>query len=154
MASCMECIHFNPCNVHGKIIVEKPTEGNDWALHNNVESECQYFKPTADVVEVVRCEDCQHKEQCPESLIIEGKDKYLVFCSCGEKRDGNKHAHWEYWSGWAGNHDQRIEDATCSNCGYKHPTVRLDYVDGKFIKGYVPDKLAKECPNCGAKMDE
>ena len=23
MASCMECIHFNPCNSHGKIIVEK-----------------------------------------------------------------------------------------------------------------------------------
>lgn len=54
MASCMECIHFNPCNSHNKIIVEKPTEGNDWRLQNKVENECKYFKPTADVVEVKR----------------------------------------------------------------------------------------------------
>ncbi len=60
MASCMECIHFNPCNSHEKIIIEKPTEGNDWGLHNNVEDECKYFTPTADVEEVVRCEKCKH----------------------------------------------------------------------------------------------
>jgi hypothetical protein len=39
--------------MHGGIIVEKPTEGNEWKLQNNVENECKYFTPTADVVEVV-----------------------------------------------------------------------------------------------------
>ena len=58
MASCMECIHFNPCNSHGKIIVEKPTEGNDWSLHNNVENECKHFTSTADVEEKKDCEKC------------------------------------------------------------------------------------------------
>jgi predicted Zn-ribbon and HTH transcriptional regulator len=118
--------------------------------------------PTADVVEVVRCKNCRHLERddglkSGKMCLIRGCSGWCDdndFCSYGEPKTEDNHAHWEYWSGWAGNHDQRIEDATCSNCGYKHPTVRLDYVDGKFIKGYVPDKLAKECPNCRAKMDE
>lgn len=107
MASCMECIHFNPCNSHGKIIVEKPTEGNDWGLHDNVENECKYFTPTADVVEVVRCKDCVYgreidKEKSPEKyfksncIVCECEDVvgdepaiYLPnhFCSYGERRD-------------------------------------------------------------------
>ena len=32
-------------------------------------------------------------------------------------------ARWLFWEGWISNHDKRIEDATCSNCGYKHFTV-------------------------------
>lgn len=50
---------------------------------------------------------------------------------------------WIYWDGWCGNHDKRIEDATCSECGYKHPTVRGQGAN---------KKLAKECPRCGTKM--
>lgn len=50
-------------------------------------------------------------------------------------------AKWEYWTGWASNHDKRIEDATCSRCGYLHPTVRGSYVF-----------LADECPRCHSKM--
>ena len=34
-----------------------------------------------------------------------------------------KYGRWIYWDGWKGNHDQRIDDATCSECGYEHPTV-------------------------------
>lgn len=116
--------------------------------------------PTVDVVAVVRCKNCRHLERddglkSGKMCLIRGSSGWCNdndFCSYGEPKTEDNHAHWDYWSGWAGNHDQRIEDATCSNCGYKHPTVRLDYVDGKFIKGYVPDKLAKECPKCGAKM--
>lgn len=52
-------------------------------------------------------------------------------------------AYWEYWAGWVGNHDKRIDDATCSKCGFKHPTVR----------GYdAPDQLYKFCPSCGRRM--
>ena len=54
-------------------------------------------------------------------------------------------ARWEYWSGWSGNHDKRIEDAQCSNCGFKHSTVR-----GKGAN--TPDLLADRCPRCRRLM--
>lgn len=62
----------------------------------------------------------------------------------GEKKIEEKpQAYWEYWGGWAGNHDKRIDDAKCSNCGFKHPTVR---------GGNAPDQLYKLCPHCGRHM--
>lgn len=56
---------------------------------------------TADVVEVVRCKDCEHRKEVPDcqkelyssscvacsfhsGLIMDGND----FCSCGEKKEG------------------------------------------------------------------
>lgn len=61
---------------------------------------------------------------------------------------------WVFWNGWVSNHDLRIEDAFCSECGYRHPTVRLDegYLTVEEARAAALDKLAKECPNCGAKM--
>ena len=50
-------------------------------------------------------------------------------------------AEWQYWSGWSGNHDKRIEDATCSKCGYKHSTIFGS-----------PDLLQDYCPCCKSKM--
>lgn len=50
-------------------------------------------------------------------------------------------ANWIIWAGWRGNHDQRIDDAKCSKCGYKHFTVYNS-----------PEKLSNYCPNCGSKM--
>lgn len=50
-------------------------------------------------------------------------------------------AKWKTWGGWAGNHDQRIEGATCTKCGYEHPTV---YGSLK--------RLGTHCPGCGRKM--
>lgn len=58
-----------------------------------------------------------------------------------------RHGRWEYWDGWTGNHDLRI-DATCSLCGYKHPPV-CPTKD----KPYTPDNLPPRCPACLAKMD-
>lgn len=43
--------------------------------------------------------------------------------------------------GWEGNHDRRIDDAKCSNCGYKHPIVYGS-----------TDKLADECSCCRSIM--
>ena len=93
MASCMECIHFNPCNMHEKIIVEKPTDGNDWELHNQVENECKYFTPTADVVEVVHCKDCKHYEigksytpYCNNVMNLFEEMKCDDYCSYGERK--------------------------------------------------------------------
>lgn len=50
-------------------------------------------------------------------------------------------AHWKIWPGWEGNHDKRIEGATCSSCGYVHPTVRGS-----------TDKLSDYCESCGSCM--
>lgn len=52
-----------------------------------------------------------------------------------------KEAFWKVWAGWKGNHDQRIEDATCSNCGYVHPTVYRNL-----------NELSSRCPKCKSKM--
>ena len=101
MASCMECIHFNPCNMHSNIIVEKPTEGNDWGLHNEVEKECKYFTPTADVVEVKhsRWENISGFDVCnicgTSPAYCEPKPNnpkgYPPYChNCGAKMDGGK----------------------------------------------------------------
>lgn len=52
-----------------------------------------------------------------------------------------KQAYWLIWAGWTGNHDQRIEDATCTNCGYKHPTVHRS-----------TSNLGKFCGSCQSVM--
>lgn len=53
-------------------------------------------------------------------------------------------AKWKYWGGWCGNHDFRLTDATCTHCGYRHPTIRHKRNADKLL----PDR----CPRCGAKM--
>lgn len=50
-------------------------------------------------------------------------------------------AKWMIWREWQNNHDQRIRGATCSTCGYRHPTVDRDF-----------RLLNKYCPDCGSKM--
>ena len=61
-----------------------------------------------------------------------------------------QHGKWIYWDGWLGNHDQRIDDAKCSECGYRHPTVRRE--KGEHY-GSTINKLARQCPCCKAEMD-
>ena len=60
-------------------------------------------------------------------------------------------AKWMFWEGWMSNHDMRIEDATCSACGYKHHTVRRTY-GVKETEQEVLNKLGNFCPNCGKPM--
>ncbi len=68
-----------------------------------------------------------------------------------------KRGHWIYWNGWCGNNDMRIEDAVCSECGYKHPVVRWergDSISKKDAYEIVLNKLSDECPVCGAIMQK
>lgn len=60
-----------------------------------------------------------------------------------EKVESSDEAYWEVWAGWVGNHDRRIDGATCSNCGFKHPTV---------YEREALSQLYKTCPQCGKKM--
>ena len=62
-----------------------------------------------------------------------------------------EYGRWIYWDGWIGNSCQRIDDAVCSNCGYKHPTVYWTKGDEH---NSTPNKLADICPNCKAVMNK
>ena len=83
------------------------------------------------------------------------KDNF-PFTSIVEDVDINK-GRWEFWPGWIGNHDKRIEDATCSRCGYVHPTVRRELVNGRVKSDEtaqdILNKLATICPGCGRDME-
>ena len=81
MATCKECLHFEPCRDYGNIL--DPIHGG---------MICDSFKPAADVVEVVRCKDCVHscfirscsKYECRKGF---GALKFSNdFCSYGERR--------------------------------------------------------------------
>ena len=74
-----------------------------------------------------------------------------------DEEESVKRGRWIYWDGWCSNHDMRIEDAVCSECGYKHPTVhyeRGDAIGRKEAYEAVLNKLADECPVCGAVMEK
>ena len=72
------------------------------------------------------------------------------------EEEPKKRGHWIYWDGWCGNHDMRIEDAVCSECGYKHHTVRWEQGDpqGEALYESVLNKLSDKCPNCGVLMQK
>lgn len=72
---------------------------------------------------------------CPEC-----QKKFELFVTAC--REPEETAHWDFWAGWRSNHDHRIEDATCSNCGYKHHTV------------HSLMELMPSCPQCGRKMEK
>lgn len=81
-------------------------------------------------------------------------DKTFILDAIREKLEREKleqekpsQATWIYWDGWCGNHDRRIDDATCSVCGYQHPTVRATKEEWDTRKF-----LSDTCPGCGAKM--
>lgn len=81
-------------------------------------------------------------------------DKTFILDAIREKLEREKlerekpsQAAWIYWDGWCGNHDRRIDDATCSGCGYKHPTVWATKTEWD-----TPKFLSDTCPGCGAKM--
>lgn len=77
------------------------------------------------------------------TCIAEGKEvKQVKPIDCGK---------WEFWEGSIGNHDMRIEGATCSECGYVHPTVRRTFGSRESFEDVV-EKLEVVCPRCNASM--
>ena len=43
-------------------------------------------QPTADVVEVVRCEKCGYKDVCLQKIDCDYLDREVVYCSYGERK--------------------------------------------------------------------
>jgi hypothetical protein len=137
-----------------------------------IEEDCKNLVESGFRMERYSCWVFDEYEECMVCNSCIGKalpdpnapDKVMLtdYCPhCGAKMNTNfntteKTAKWEFWSGWVGNHDRRIEDATCSNCGYVHPTIRREIVNNKFKPNEttqdILNKLSDTCPGCGAKM--
>lgn len=88
MSICKDCIHFVACvdfwfsdyDVFYDIELSRKKHANNKA--------CTHFKPTADVVEVVRCKECKHFDHgiCVHEFacsLIRDDD----FCSYGERSE-------------------------------------------------------------------
>lgn len=88
--TCYNCIHFDNCLNNGKTRYY----GADIAC-GNVEEHCNFFKKKADLVDVVRCEECEIRGtgDCPfvyyseyEGFVDPTEDD--DFCSYGERKEG------------------------------------------------------------------
>lgn len=110
----------------------------------------------------VSCSKCTCKLTAFEPAYYEGNIEQDVvdewntrydYASASNEEESVKRGRWVYWSGWCGNHDMRIEDAVCSECGYKHPTVRWELGDPRSDE-FVLNKLKDGCPKCGAIMQK
>ena len=93
-AHCKKCIHYDICDSYSGFDVLT------FFPHNE---DCEYFRETADVVEVVRCKDCKRCEMCfpCKGFGLEAPPVYVCcfghrnrevlpndYCSYGEKMDG------------------------------------------------------------------
>lgn len=138
---------FRPCTVKGKRSVFHGWVQYDGVMVNNsgkmIDCSVKYLSG------LVEFEDGSVERVAPE--IIKFEDSNNIFNEVeqasrewfdnSEPKPIDRKAVWIYWDGWKSNHDRRIEDAVCSQCGYKHPTVY-----GSL------DKLAQICPWCKSQM--
>lgn len=96
MATCKECLHNEVCS--GFTPTDLDSDVFDYCQKGiteeipDIEKRCSGFKNAADVVEVVRCKDCQYscfirscsKYECRKGC---GALKYATdFCSYGERK--------------------------------------------------------------------
>lgn len=99
MASCKDCLHYDVCGSITALIQRVIIAGD------KANERCELFKPTADVVEVVKCKDCKHRGDfgCPMyreediewdddgytecDIIIHDLTKDDYFCSYGERKE-------------------------------------------------------------------
>lgn len=94
MATCKECVHYELCKridyeleYHNKSIKEAEEE---------LPIKCRFFKNKTDVIPVVRCKDCKHRQENPDinntcyltcnmPYGIQGTVAPDDYCSYGEK---------------------------------------------------------------------
>jgi ribosomal protein S27AE len=74
-----------------------------------------------------------------------------LYTKVTEQSESATKAKWQFWEGWMSNHDMRIDDATCSSCGYIHFTVRRT-PGSRETERDILNKLSNFCPNCGKAM--
>ena len=88
MATCNDCIHLEVCKMYCE------SAGVDFEKFKfKPTTVCDKFKPTADVVEVVRCKDCKHWiywadcKYCTCDIHHHKNMTINDFCSYGERKD-------------------------------------------------------------------
>lgn len=99
MSRCKDCFHKDACLSVTRAAF--PTISNSEIKHaSDSENDCKYFKPAANVVDVVRCKDCKECDHCYPSKdkggeAIEGYYCYHhnrwvsagYYCGDGARRD-------------------------------------------------------------------
>ena len=93
MMTCKDCLHYEVCG--GFTPTDLDADVFDYCRKGNtdeipdIDERCGSFKPKADVVEVVRCKDCVHRNpncyKCMRDNLWH--DKY-DFCSYGKRKGG------------------------------------------------------------------
>ena len=86
--TCKDCIGYNFCSDYEKY---SEAEVKEFSVQGTVQDLCSFFKNKADVVEVVRCKDCNYwiywadEKRCSCDLhhIRTHRDD---FCSYGERK--------------------------------------------------------------------
>ena len=122
----------------GKLAKTKPVVRAEWIGRHGLGGYDDY-----------KCSACGMYEEGTRNPNLLGN--YCSYCGALMKDDLGQCGKWEFWDGWIGNHDKRIEDATCSKCGYKHHTVRREFQSNETAQD-VLNKLSDICPGCGIKM--
>lgn len=86
MAQCTDCIHYEACLKFADLRVI--------LCGDKADTKCGMFKPTADVVEVVRCKDCRFNTFTqPNGTIhchVDGNVRFSKqndFCSKGRRKE-------------------------------------------------------------------
>ena len=91
MASCKECLHYDICSSIEGLVLRVILAGD------KADERCGLFKPTADVVEVVRCKECRYSMKSwitpsydERQYLCNRTDDYhkpTDFCSYGERKE-------------------------------------------------------------------
>ena len=133
------------CGGEGEIITLKTKQGQKSSVSC---SKC--------TCKLTALEPAYYDGNIEQDVICEWNTRYNCASVSNKEEEPVRRGRWVYWSGWRGNHDMRIEDAVCSECGYEHPAVRWEQSDprGKGAYESVLNKLKYECPKCGALMQK
>ena len=75
MSTCKDCVHYEICEIMS----------DQYGISKVPSSQCGFYKNTADVVAVVRCKDCKHRDSGRMSCQGRHPDWY---CPKGERREG------------------------------------------------------------------
>lgn len=75
MATCNDCFHWGACKNMIQLCNCKVFEVSEGA------EECEHFTPTADVVEIVRCEKCKYGDVNIISKAKDGEEDIACYCT-------------------------------------------------------------------------
>lgn len=82
--TCEDCIHYDICANQNKLVQTDEHTWYEFAEIDNVEDYCSHFKDKHNLVEAVRCKDCEYRHTANCSAKHERAD--MDYCSHGVER--------------------------------------------------------------------